>query len=255
MLIHLDELHNYTLRAKDDDIGRVKDFYIDDHLWQVRYMVADTHKWLPGRKVLISPASIDPPDVDGRRLPVNLTTRQIKDSPEIHEETTVSRQEESVLAEHYGWPMYWSSMGIPAAGYAPIGVRPYPNTTDLRPEPAQERLEQPRLRSLREVLGYHLQAKDDEIGHAEDFIVDTDDWRIRYMIVDTRNWWPGKKVLVAVHWIESIRWSEKRIYVDLTRDRIKNGPEYDPDRPVDRAYEKDLHRHHDRQPYWDQQSV
>lgn len=67
-------------------------------------------------------------------------------------------------------------------------------------------------------------ATDGEIGHLEDFIVDDESWTIRYMVVDTRNWWPGRKVLVAPKWIQRVRWSDSMVYVDLSRDAIKNGP-------------------------------
>ena len=57
-------------------------------------------------------------------------------------------------------------------------------------------------RSTCEVAGYRIHAEDGEIGHVEDFMIDDETWAIRYLIVDTRNWWPGKKVLVSPQWIE-----------------------------------------------------
>ena len=38
----------------------------------------------------------------------------------------------------------------------------------------------------------------------------TEDWVIRYMEVATRNWWPGKKVLVSPAWIERVAWAIRR---------------------------------------------
>ena len=52
----------------------------------------------------------------------------------------------------------------------------------------------PLLRSTNVVSGYHIQASDGEIGIVEDFIVDDEMWAIRYLIVGTRNWWPGARV-------------------------------------------------------------
>ena len=55
----------------------------------------------------------------------------------------------------------------------------------------------PHLRSIEAVTGYHIHASDGEIGHVEDFLIEDADWSIRYLVVDTKNWWPGKKVLIS----------------------------------------------------------
>ena len=109
----------------------------------------------------------------------------------------------------------------------------------------------PSLRSVRNVTGYYIEATDGDLGHVEDFIVDTSEWAIRYMIIDTRNWWPGKKVLVSPEWINRVSWPESRVYVDMSKDAIQRAPEYDPDRPLAREYETRLFGHHGRRTYWD----
>jgi hypothetical protein len=93
-------------------------------------------------------------------------------------------------------------------------------------------------------------ANDGEIGHVDDFLVDDENWTIRYVVVDTRNWWPGKKVLISPEWIRSVSWTDSRVYVDLSRDTIKNGPEYDPSTPLSREYENRLYKHYGRSQYW-----
>jgi hypothetical protein len=106
------------------------------------------------------------------------------------------------------------------------------------------------LRSTYEVTGYHLQALDGEIGHIEDFIIDDETWAIRYLIINTGNWWPGKKVLVSPQWIERVSWSESKAFVNLSRDTIKESPEYTEESLITRDYEIGLHRHYDRPGYW-----
>jgi hypothetical protein len=108
----------------------------------------------------------------------------------------------------------------------------------------------PHLQSANEVINYYIEAKDGDIGHVEDFIVEDQTWVIRYMVVDTRNWLPGKKVLVSPQWIKEVSWANARVYVDLLRDTIKNSPEYDPVVPLSREYEHRLYEHYDRQKYW-----
>lgn len=106
------------------------------------------------------------------------------------------------------------------------------------------------LRSCKEVLGYHIQASDGEIGHVEDFICDDETWVMRYAVVDTRNWLPGKKVLLATWWINQVNWDSKKVAVDLSKDTIKNSPEYDPSAPVNRQYEEIFFDYYGRPKYW-----
>ena len=89
MLRSLKEIKGYVLGAQDGDIGRCSDFLFDDRDWTVRYIVADTKKWLPGRKVIISPMSIGDADASSRTLSVSLTRAQIKDAPPLDDDAPV----------------------------------------------------------------------------------------------------------------------------------------------------------------------
>jgi hypothetical protein len=109
----------------------------------------------------------------------------------------------------------------------------------------------PHLRSVGEVAGYHIEASDGEIGHIEDFIFDDETWKIRYVVVDTKNWLPGRKVLVSPLWVEDVSWRKRRVRVDLTQEEIKSSPEYDPTAPVNRQYEERLYDYYGRPRYWD----
>ena len=108
----------------------------------------------------------------------------------------------------------------------------------------------PSLRSARDVTGYYIAARDGDIGHVDDFLVDDRAWAIRYLIVDTRNWWPGKKVALSPEWIKTVSWAESRVHVDLQREEIKVAPEYDPSRPFEREYETRLFEYYDRRKNW-----
>jgi len=106
------------------------------------------------------------------------------------------------------------------------------------------------LRSTREVTGYHIEAADGEIGHLEDVLFDDETWEIRHLIVDTKNWWPGKKVVLRPQWINRVSWAGREIFAKMPRETIRNGPEWDPDQPVSREYELRLHKHFSYPPYW-----
>jgi hypothetical protein len=114
-------------------------------------------------------------------------------------------------------------------------------------EPPQEP-EHPHLRASDEVCGYRIRARDDELGKVEDFIVDDRDWKVRYVVVDTRRWLPGKKVLLAPAWVDSIDWVGNEIAVDLDRETIESAPPYDPSQVIGRDYEVRLYGHYGKSP-------
>lgn len=248
MLRDLEELKGYVILAEDGEIGRCKDFLFDDRHWTIRYMVADTGKWLPGRKVLISPISLGRPDWDTRRFPVRLDKEKIENSPSIGTDEPVSRQYEQKWYDYYGWAVYWGGGGVwgpagyPAELYKTVGAK--------RPVESDTKAVESHLRSTAEVNGYHIEARDGEIGHVEDFILDDETWTLRYIVVDTKNWLPGRKVLVSPHWIKSVDWASSKVTVDLTREEIEKSPPYDPSAPVNREYELQLYDFYGRPKYW-----
>ncbi|MGC9364361.1 MAG: PRC-barrel domain-containing protein [Fidelibacterota bacterium] len=247
MLRSINEIVGYSLDAEDGNIGKCWDFLFDDKFWTVRYMVADTGKWLPGRKVIISPISLGEPDWSAQAFPVRLTKKQIENTPGLDEAEPVSRQHEIRFFKYYGWPYYWGGAHVWGAVAFPglLYDRKPVDSDSVDKESGDEH-----LRSAREVTGYYIQARDGEVGHVEDFILDDDAWIIRYLVVDTRNWLPGKKVLLAPDWIESIDWSCQKVVVDLTQEEIKASPEYDPKVPVNREYEERLYDFYGRPMYW-----
>ena len=245
MLVKAKSLKGYKLDSLDGEIGKVKEFYFDDHHWTIRYLVADTGNWLTGRQVLISPYALAAVNKEEQYITVDLTKKQIEDSPSLNSDKPVSRQFEETYYGYYGYPMYWG-------GSYMWGAYPY---IEREPEKWRESTQgektwDPHLRSTHDVSGHHIQATDGEIGHVEDFIIDDETWAIRYLIIDTQNWWPGKKVLVSPLWIERVSWDESKVFVNLLREAIKQSPEYTEDSLLTRDYETGLHRHYNRQGYW-----
>lgn len=244
------QLEGHALEAQDGLIGQVKDFYFDDHQWHIRYVVVETGAWLQSRRVLISPVALRDYDGTSEVFPVNLTKEQVRTSPAIDTDKPVSRQHEEALQQHYGWPGYWE--GIFGAGglAAPITVQPTPEeTTEPGPTDGLQPLKKrgdPFLRSVNDTIGHHIEASDGAIGHAEDFLLDDEHWLIRYLVVDTRNWWPGKKVIVAPAWILDVSWEKKRVVVNLTRDMIRQSPPFEPTMPWNEDYATALHEHYGR---------
>ncbi len=251
------DLTDFSIQATDGEIGHVHDLFFDDSNWAVRYIVVDTGPWLFGRRVLLSPEVLG--SVEGRTelLHVNITQEQVKSSPPVDLEKPISRQYESVLHQYYRWTPYWGlHPGYPGGIGASGVLAPIQDKRDAGAavaEASQESTEDdvdPNLRSINEVIGYHIQATDDEVGHVEDILVDTSDWIVRYMLVDTRNWLPGREVLISPDWIDRISWRERKVHVGVDRQRVEDSPEYNPKAALDRSYERDLWRHYGIPGYW-----
>lgn len=254
MLRNASAINGYAIAASDGHLGTVSDFLFDDTSWLVRWLVVDTGNWLSGRKVLLPAFALGHLNPERREFSVRLTRQQVKDSPNIDTERPVSRQMETGIYDYYGWSPYWGSglyMGGYGYGYGYGGgaMTPLPTLGSSRPEEdivtAQRSDDDPHLRSTEAVTGYHIHAKDGEIGHVEDFLFEEADWSIHYLIVDTKNWWPGKKVLVSPRSVLDIDWTDNLINLNLDRQKVKDGPAYDASVTVDRAYEQHFHRYYD----------
>ena len=245
MLSKAQSLKGYQLECLDGVIGEVKEFYFDDRHWAVRYLVANTGNWLTGRQVLISPYALVTAHKSEQHIAVDLTKQQIEDSPSLNSDKPVSRQFEEAYYGYYGWPMYWS--GPYMWGADPYIVR---ERETWRPATQGGKAWDPHLRSTDSVTGHDIQALDGEIGHVEDFVIEDETWAIRYLIVGTRNWWPGKKVLLSTQWIERVSWSESKVFLNLSREAIKQAPEFTEESLLTRDYETGLHHHYHRKGYW-----
>ena len=247
------QLQGGTIRATDGEIGKVDQFYFDDETWAIRYLVVNTGGWLPGRLVLVSPIALRQAEWQSKRLDVALTKKQIEDSPRIDTHKPVSRQHEAVYMGYFGYPYYWIGPFLWGLASFPAGLAAQREAvTEAKASQARAGKESAdsHLRSTNEVTGYHIEAADGEIGHVADFIIDDETWAIRYLEVDTRNWWPGKKVLVSPQWIDNVSWPDSKVYVHLSRETIKNGPEYIESMPVTREYESRLYGYYGRPAYW-----
>lgn len=249
MLRSLKDLEKYTISATDGNIGTVENFLLDDEHWTIRYLVAQTGSFFDERRVLISPISFRQADWTTRQIHVALTMDRIKKSPSVDTDKPVSRQHEQEFYRHYGYPYYWGYSGIWGLGAFP-GLLTTGRLEDVPPESAFKPGDA-HLRSASEVRGYHIQGVDEAIGHVEDFIVDDESWEIRYLVVNTSNWWLGKNVLVSPRWATRISWEEGKVYLGMSRQAVKNCPEWLATTPINREYEARLYDYYGRPVYWE----
>ena len=263
MLRNAKEMEGYAVEATDGVIGHVEDFYFDDEAWVIRYLVVDTGGWLSSRKVLVSPIAIGTPNWEQQLLPVSISREQVRASPDIDADKPVSRQHEITYSGYYGYPYYWGGAGfwgggmypnLMMPGYGGLGISSASSGEAQREmarrESARHEQEDPHLRSCNAVIGYHIHASDGDVGHVAGMLIDEQTWAVRYLIIDTSNWWLGHQVLVAPQWLEAVSWSDKTVSVSMTRQAVKNAPPYDSQGAMSREAEDRLYKHYGRAGYW-----
>lgn len=228
MLRNVEKIKGSKVLATDGEIGSVHDVYFDDEHWTVRYLVVDTGGWLSGRQVLISPMSVR--DLADDAVALDLTRERIEHSPGIGTDEPVSRQFEQEYLDFYGYPYYWyGPYPYVWGGY----INPAALARSAASHPVTEEGDgktpdgDPHLRSAREVKGYHIQATDDGVGNVEDLVVDPETWHLSYLVVDTSDWWFGKHVVLAPSAIDRIDWLERKVFVGLSRDQVKEAKEFE----------------------------
>ena len=214
MLHSIQQRYGEKLRATDGEIGHVRDFYFDDKNWTVRYVVADTGRWLPGRQVLISPHALGHLYPNGKVLLVNLTREQIESSPSIDEHKPVSRQHEEEYHRHYGYPYYAESWPLWGLAEYPVVVPPPPPTA------TKQHGVDSHLRSARVVRGYNVEGSDGAIGQIADFLIDGRTWALREIVIVSGHWFSGSEVRISTRKISRISYNESTVYVDSTKAAI-----------------------------------
>src|SRR5579862_6274099 len=231
MIRSVGDLEGFAVRATDGTIGKVTDFCFDDESWIVRYAVVDTTAWL-GREVLLSPYSMGELDWGREVLSVTITKEQLKNSPSIDTENPMSRQREKTYLGYYGYPYYWGGSGQWGEQSHPgalMGIGAGGNRRDLRAAPPDDRVADPRLRSCNAMTGYRMHANDGEIGHVQGLLVDDHSWSIRFIVLNSTNWWLGHHFLVSPEWIQHVNWSQSSVTVKLDRQAITDAPAYNSD--------------------------
>ncbi len=250
MLRSINSLVGFTIGATDGEIGKVEEFYFDDSTWTVRYMIVKTGGWLTGRKVLISPEAISEPRWDEKILSVNLTKKQVEDSPDIDTDKPISRKHEEELFSYYPWQNYYDG-GFYGEGIGMLGAFPMLPIADVSTPGEEIKKEkdieaETHLRSTHELKGYIIHASDGEIGRVADFIFYEQAWNIIFIVVDTGNWFAGKKVLISPAWIKDVKWNIREVVVNVTIGAVKNSPEYNASKLLEVDYAKSLHDHYGR---------
>lgn len=240
MLRRAKELKGYHVRAVDGDVGSVHDVLVDDARWLVRYMVVESGSWIGSKTVLLSPATLGVPDVEGRAFSIDLTRREVEEGPIIDVTQPVPVD--------------------PAQGGATFGLlapgRPVePPTVEGEPiqaaaPPAGEATSVAHLRSLAVLRGFAVEALDGTIGRVDDVIVDDESWVVRYVVI-SRGRLRRRHIILPAAWINRVRWAIQTMSFDLERGMVESGPTYEPSKELDRDRERQVYDHYGQPKYWE----
>lgn len=223
MLVNLNDLLGYRLAAGGGSATVLRDLLFGEESATVRYLVVDSEAWLTTSKVLVAPGVVQAIDRERQMVQTGLDARALEQAPGLARGEEVERTYEARLHAHFGWTPYWAGNSDPAGE---------------------------RLQSARHLVGFYVQALDGDVGHVEDLIVDLEAWQVRYLEIDTRNWVPGRRVLVAPGWLHGIDRPRRTVALDLPKDLVRSSPPYDRSAVLERGLEEALHRHYGRPGYW-----
>jgi uncharacterized protein YrrD len=243
MLHSFKDLKQFHVRALDQPEGTVDDIYFDDETWSVRYLVAGIGFWLFGRQCLVGTELFGQPDLEAREFPVQLTAKQLQEAPGPESDPPVSDPQ---LDTSGAWPPYL--IGSAGGYYTPLLAEH--QIADLLDTPKPAQTGDPHLRSMNEVSGYDVAATDGDIGSVADFLIDPADWRVRYMVVDTGTWLPGKNVITASSWCSRIDWPARQMVLEVTKEQVESCPDITRVDSLKRSDEMQLFEHYGMPPYW-----
>jgi hypothetical protein len=247
----LHRLHDYsrlTIHAPDGELGTVTDSLFDDARWTIRYLVVRAEMF--GRKIAVSPLAITETHWPARKMTSRLSLQQMRNGRDLLATPRMPRTREQEHASYHGYPAHWGGPALWAWAGAPGALAgPPPDEYIVAAHaPASSRVDprQFELRSLAELRGVHLHAVNGGIGHVDDVMIDHENWHVPYLLIDTSNWIGGRARLVPAAKVTAVDWTARNVYLDLTREQIKESPAFDIDKPLDRTAQEKLAAYYDR---------
>ena len=215
-------LQTYQVFTKDRHFtGHISSLLFNEAFYYIQYMVIDTSDWLPGRMRLISPEAVQKTSPEEKCINLAVSRKQIETGPDVFTHLPVSSQAQIRIARHYGWPMQRLGNFVPLPGVtAPSRIS---SENGSQPQQADmDNYEDFPLRSTEEVIGSRVYNKTDKIGIVDDFLVETDEWRLIYFILKEGNLLHTDYLRISCRWIREIDWDKSKVLIDLATNVIRH---------------------------------
>ncbi len=234
------------VRASDGAVGCLRDIHFEDTEWEVAQLEVEMVGETDRGTIFISTGAVVSPGSGRDEIAFDLSTQHGRASTPIPTDGTQDNGFDSIYR--------WSPYGSASAPRDPDATAPGPSAgklSDIIPFAAEkvqrtcdtrqpDRSSEPRLRSLRELAGYRIEALDGDIGHIGDLVIDDQRWAIPFVVIDTRNWWPGTHVMVPSGEILGMSRADRIVFVSLSRQVIQGSPEFDPAIAISAEYRSRL---------------
>lgn len=252
MILSIKDLFDYKLMTADGEAGEIKDALYDERDWVLRYVVVETGGWLSGRELLIPPSVLGAPDSARREFPVSMTRDQLSNSPPREAGEDITRRHEEDLYRYYGWEPYWVPEGAMGPLPGTVMVESPEEAAETQTAVLEERHAEPRLRSIKDTLGFKVHGVDEDLGKVDNFLMDDETWDVRYVVLNTGGLFKSRRVPISVRWINNLDWENHALHLDLGKKDVHDSPDWDESLPLPRQYEVDLHSHYGRPGYWEE---
>ncbi|MDQ8204719.1 hypothetical protein [Pelagicoccus sp. SDUM812003] len=213
MLTDTKTLSPKPIQSSQGKMGRVADFYVDDRIWRIPYLVMETDSWLRGRLALLAPVAFDPnafASLDAFR--VNLSKDQAENCPPFDSFPAVPRSYLQRVQQHYQWEDCSSDVD---KGNTSIGGM------DAPVQPSQLSGDESHVRTLKSFSGLRLHASDGPIGRLVSMTMDTRTWEIAELVIEIGHWLSVKRIPILPDSVNRIDYDDATIHVTLTKDEIR----------------------------------
>jgi len=212
MLTSAREIIGFRVITQDGKAGRVRDMYIKDNIWAVRFFVAGTRRILPSFGILMNTSTVEWIDLHRKRVLTSLSRRGMRNCPKASSRITVSERRENAYIKTnmihgpHMTPFIYGGMATPTTLEEPA-IQTLPNE----------------LRSIKKVIGYRIHHEDGEFGLLDDFLIEDNFWILRYLVVKRPD---GRRILVATDRVEIVSWLKQGLWVGMNRSDAAQAPEY-----------------------------
>lgn len=264
MLISLREVTGYEMHSRDGKIGIASDFLFDQKSWFIKSIVDKSGKVF-SKELLFSAGSIGGLDMQEKILHMDLDNEQIKHSPRLTVRDVLNPErflpmDDNKVVFHSDWLNNWNSMRLTVLGkqkkYATTKIL---NSSDLLHQEAMKDAslfvrnddeEIPTLQSSAMTFGFKISSRNGDMGYMQDFIVNDEDWSIKFLVINTKRNFSGKKILVSPEAIDWISWRRKHVSVDMEKEKLAGCPHFDMSFPLNPELQSAIQEKYECHQYW-----
>ncbi|HMQ53020.1 MAG TPA: PRC-barrel domain-containing protein [Anaerolineae bacterium] len=224
------KLLGMAVATTDGKAGTVHDLLFNDQSWQVEQIVVDTGNIFPGRKVVIEPSFVDHLQSTDSQLQTQLSLDEIQHRPRVFP-FNLEQPAAPTAVEQPELPL--ERLGGGLFQEQTVGMEPDSIFETIKAQEAKERAvatgsgKRPshNYYSAKETIGAAVVASDGDLGHIEDLQLEAETWLVKQVVIDTRNWLPGRRVRVEPRWIDLIDPLRNKVYVRISQAELETLPE------------------------------